>query len=161
MLKQSSSGNVSLEQYLFFNFLIPSLHYIWVYSIEMGWTVTAAISYYSEEVRCSKSPIPKHNIDFLRLSKILLGVLHLLIYCYVNVSCIVSSLFLSLSCPSSCLLPFSLHRLAPVFSLFVPFYLLIPSMPVTQVLGHIHITNKSLVYVVGLQVSLCFLFYCQ
>lgn len=44
-------------------------------------------------------------------------------------------------------------RLAPVFSLFVPFYLLIPRMPVTQVLGQIHITNKSLVYVVGLQVS--------
>ncbi|CAG10083.1 unnamed protein product, partial [Tetraodon nigroviridis] len=41
--------------------------------------------------------------------------------------------------------------LAPVFSLFVPFYLLIPRMPVTQVLGQIHITNKSLVYVVGLQ----------
>lgn len=29
-------------------------------------------------------------------------------------------------------------------------------MPVTQVLGHIHITNKSLVYIVGLQVSPCF-----
>lgn len=41
--------------------------------------------------------------------------------------------------------------LAPVFSLFVPFYSSIPKMPVTQVLGHIHITNKSLVYVVGLQ----------
>lgn len=41
--------------------------------------------------------------------------------------------------------------LAPVFSLFVPFYLLIPRMPVTQVLGNIYITNKSLVYVVGLQ----------
>lgn len=41
--------------------------------------------------------------------------------------------------------------LAPVFSLFVPFYLLIPSMPVTQVLGSFHITNKSLVYIVGLQ----------
>ncbi|KAK1905426.1 Ubiquitin-associated domain containing protein 2, partial [Dissostichus eleginoides] len=41
--------------------------------------------------------------------------------------------------------------IAPVFSLFVPFYRLIPSMPVTQVLGHIHITNKSLVYIVGLQ----------
>lgn len=49
---------------------------------------------------------------------------------------------------------FIFHRLAPVFSLFVPFYLLIPRMPVTQVLGHIHITNKSLVYIVGLQVSL-------
>lgn len=45
-------------------------------------------------------------------------------------------------------------RLAPVFSFFVPFYLLIPRMPVTQVLGQIHITNKSLVYVVGLQVSI-------
>ncbi|XP_067373529.1 ubiquitin-associated domain-containing protein 2 isoform X1 [Channa argus] len=44
-----------------------------------------------------------------------------------------------------------LYRLAPVFSLFVPFYLSIPRMPVTQVLGHIHITNKSLVYIVGLQ----------
>uniref|UniRef100_A0A3B4XNA1 UBA domain containing 2 n=1 Tax=Seriola lalandi dorsalis TaxID=1841481 RepID=A0A3B4XNA1_SERLL len=52
-------------------------------------------------------------------------------------------------------LHFSSHRLAPVFSLFVPFYLSIPRMPVTQVLGHIHITNKSLVYIVGLQVSPC------
>ncbi|KAM7408515.1 hypothetical protein PAMA_002307 [Pampus argenteus] len=41
--------------------------------------------------------------------------------------------------------------LAPVFSLFVPFYRSIPTTPVTQVLGHIHITNKSLVYIVGLQ----------
>ncbi|XP_029306354.1 ubiquitin-associated domain-containing protein 2 [Cottoperca gobio] len=41
--------------------------------------------------------------------------------------------------------------LAPVFSLFVPFYRLIPRMPVTQVLGYIPITNKSLVYIVGLQ----------
>ncbi|KAM4590826.1 ubiquitin-associated domain-containing protein 2 [Odontesthes bonariensis] len=41
--------------------------------------------------------------------------------------------------------------LAPVFSLFVPFYQSIPSMPVTQILGHINITNKSLVYIVGLQ----------
>ncbi|KAG7513159.1 ubiquitin-associated domain-containing protein 2 [Solea senegalensis] len=41
--------------------------------------------------------------------------------------------------------------LAPVFSLFVPFYLSIPKIPVTQVMGHIHITSKSLVYIVGLQ----------
>ncbi|XP_053730952.1 ubiquitin-associated domain-containing protein 2 isoform X1 [Synchiropus splendidus] len=41
--------------------------------------------------------------------------------------------------------------LAPIFSLFVPFYLSIPRIPITQVLGHIHITNKSLVYIVGLQ----------
>lgn len=55
----------------------------------------------------------------------------------------------------SWLLPVFIHRLAPVFSLFVPFYLSIPRMPVTQVLGHINITNKSLVYIVGLQVSPC------
>ncbi|XP_015240670.1 PREDICTED: ubiquitin-associated domain-containing protein 2 [Cyprinodon variegatus] len=41
--------------------------------------------------------------------------------------------------------------LAPVFSLFVPFYQSVPRMPVTQVLGHIQITNKTLVYIVGLQ----------
>ncbi|XP_008319775.1 ubiquitin-associated domain-containing protein 2 [Cynoglossus semilaevis] len=41
--------------------------------------------------------------------------------------------------------------LAPIFSLFVPFYLSIPRIPITQVLGQIHITNKSLVYIVGLQ----------
>ncbi|CAL1577655.1 unnamed protein product [Knipowitschia caucasica] len=41
--------------------------------------------------------------------------------------------------------------LAPVFSLFVPFYTSIPRMPVTQILGQIYITNKSLVYIVGLQ----------
>ncbi|CAL8299132.1 unnamed protein product [Merluccius merluccius] len=41
--------------------------------------------------------------------------------------------------------------LSPVFSLFVPFYLSIPRVPVTQVLGHIPITNKTLVYIVGLQ----------
>lgn len=41
--------------------------------------------------------------------------------------------------------------LAPVFSLFVPFYNAIPRMPVTQIFGQIHITNKSLVYIVGLQ----------
>ncbi|KAF7662246.1 hypothetical protein LDENG_00241350 [Lucifuga dentata] len=41
--------------------------------------------------------------------------------------------------------------LSPVFSLFVPFYASIPKMPVTQILGQIDITNKSLVYIVGLQ----------
>ncbi|XP_061915284.1 ubiquitin-associated domain-containing protein 2 [Entelurus aequoreus] len=41
--------------------------------------------------------------------------------------------------------------LAPVFSLFVPFYCSIPKVVVTQVLGHINITNKTLVYIVGLQ----------
>ncbi|KAG7279920.1 hypothetical protein CRUP_021553 [Coryphaenoides rupestris] len=41
--------------------------------------------------------------------------------------------------------------LSPVFSLFVPFYLSIPREPVTQVLGRIPITNKTLVYIVGLQ----------
>ncbi|XP_057704961.1 ubiquitin-associated domain-containing protein 2 isoform X2 [Corythoichthys intestinalis] len=41
--------------------------------------------------------------------------------------------------------------LAPVFALFVPFYSSIPRVSVTQVLGHINITNKTLVYIVGLQ----------
>lgn len=62
------------------------------------------------------------------------------------------SLFLCHVYMPSFLCSLSLHRLAPVFSLFLPFYLLIPRISVTQVLGHIHITNKSLVYIVGLQV---------
>ncbi|KAJ8349954.1 hypothetical protein SKAU_G00250840 [Synaphobranchus kaupii] len=41
--------------------------------------------------------------------------------------------------------------LGPVFALFVPFYCSIPRLQVTQVLGQFSITNKSLVYIVGLQ----------
>ncbi|XP_077438772.1 ubiquitin-associated domain-containing protein 2 isoform X2 [Vanacampus margaritifer] len=41
--------------------------------------------------------------------------------------------------------------LAPVFALFVPFYSSVPKVPVTQVLSLISITNKTLVYIVGLQ----------
>ncbi|XP_010885002.2 ubiquitin-associated domain-containing protein 2 [Esox lucius] len=41
--------------------------------------------------------------------------------------------------------------LGPVFSLFVPFYSSIPKVPVTPLLGQISITNKSLMYIVGLQ----------
>ncbi|KAM9810176.1 ubiquitin-associated domain-containing protein 2 isoform 1-T1 [Syngnathus typhle] len=41
--------------------------------------------------------------------------------------------------------------LAPVFALFVPFYWSIPKVPITQVLGLVSITNKTLVYIVGLQ----------
>lgn len=41
--------------------------------------------------------------------------------------------------------------LSPVFALYVPFYSSIPRVPVTQLLGHIPITNKSLVYIIGLQ----------
>ncbi|KAL2087610.1 hypothetical protein ACEWY4_016438 [Coilia grayii] len=41
--------------------------------------------------------------------------------------------------------------LGPVFALFVPFFHSIPRVPVTQLLGQISITNKSLVYIVGLQ----------
>ncbi|XP_062303233.1 ubiquitin-associated domain-containing protein 2 [Osmerus eperlanus] len=41
--------------------------------------------------------------------------------------------------------------LSPVFALYVPFYCSIPRVPVTQLLGHISITNKSLVYIIGLQ----------
>ncbi|XP_069746617.1 ubiquitin-associated domain-containing protein 2 isoform X2 [Narcine bancroftii] len=41
--------------------------------------------------------------------------------------------------------------LGPIFGLFVPFYYSIPSLQVTQVLGRFSITNKTLVYIVGLQ----------
>uniref|UniRef100_A0A673MPQ3 Ubiquitin-associated domain-containing protein 2-like n=1 Tax=Sinocyclocheilus rhinocerous TaxID=307959 RepID=A0A673MPQ3_9TELE len=41
--------------------------------------------------------------------------------------------------------------LGPVFALFVPFYSSIPRVQVTQLLGHISITNKSLTYIVGAQ----------
>ncbi|XP_076159811.1 ubiquitin-associated domain-containing protein 2 [Alosa pseudoharengus] len=41
--------------------------------------------------------------------------------------------------------------LSPVFALFVPFFCSIPRVPVTQLLGQISVTNKSLVYIVGLQ----------
>ncbi|XP_068784438.1 ubiquitin-associated domain-containing protein 2 isoform X2 [Struthio camelus] len=41
--------------------------------------------------------------------------------------------------------------LGPVFALFVPFYCSIPRVQVTQVLGHFSITNKTLVYILGLQ----------
>ncbi|XP_041115191.1 ubiquitin-associated domain-containing protein 2-like isoform X2 [Polyodon spathula] len=43
--------------------------------------------------------------------------------------------------------------LAPVFALFVPFYCSIPRVQVTRVLGQFAITNKSLVYLMGLQTS--------
>uniref|UniRef100_A0A8C6ZLD1 Ubiquitin-associated domain-containing protein 2 n=1 Tax=Nothoprocta perdicaria TaxID=30464 RepID=A0A8C6ZLD1_NOTPE len=42
--------------------------------------------------------------------------------------------------------------LGPVFALFVPFYCSIPRVQVTQVLGYFSITNKTLVYILGLQV---------
>uniref|UniRef100_W5M5V6 UBA domain containing 2 n=1 Tax=Lepisosteus oculatus TaxID=7918 RepID=W5M5V6_LEPOC len=41
--------------------------------------------------------------------------------------------------------------LGPVFALFVPFYCSIPRVQVPQVFGPVPITNKSLVYIVGLQ----------
>ncbi|XP_067890336.1 ubiquitin-associated domain-containing protein 2 isoform X2 [Heterodontus francisci] len=41
--------------------------------------------------------------------------------------------------------------LGPVFALFVPFYFSIPSVQVMQILGRFSITNKTLVYIVGLQ----------
>jgi len=47
---------------------------------------------------------------------------------------------------------FSFCSLGPVFALFVPFYSSIPRVQVTQVLGHFSITNKTLVYILGLQV---------
>ncbi|XP_048868640.1 ubiquitin-associated domain-containing protein 2 isoform X1 [Brienomyrus brachyistius] len=41
--------------------------------------------------------------------------------------------------------------LGPVFALFVPFYCSIPQVQVTQIFGQFSITNKSLVYIIGLQ----------
>ena len=64
------------------------------------------------------------------------------------------ALSLPLSFPSPSLslyLSLSLS-LGPVFALFVPFFCSIPRVPVTQLLGQISITNKSLVYIMGLQV---------
>lgn len=46
----------------------------------------------------------------------------------------------------------SICSLGPVFALFVPFYCSIPRVQVTQVLGYFSITNKTLVYILGLQV---------
>ncbi|XP_059129160.1 ubiquitin-associated domain-containing protein 2 isoform X1 [Peromyscus eremicus] len=41
--------------------------------------------------------------------------------------------------------------LAPVFALFVPFYRSIPRVQVAQILGPLSITNKTLIYILGLQ----------
>ncbi|XP_072870567.1 ubiquitin-associated domain-containing protein 2 isoform X1 [Chlorocebus sabaeus] len=47
--------------------------------------------------------------------------------------------------------------LAPVFALFVPFYCSIPRVQVAQILGPLSITNKTLIYILGLQMSgLCY-----
>ncbi|XP_066842496.1 ubiquitin-associated domain-containing protein 2 isoform X3 [Anser cygnoides] len=60
-------------------------------------------------------------------------------------------------CQSCCRLPEICVKenfsLGPVFALFVPFYCSIPRVQVTQVLGHFSITNKTLVYILGLQIS--------
>ncbi|XP_028655783.1 ubiquitin-associated domain-containing protein 2 [Erpetoichthys calabaricus] len=44
--------------------------------------------------------------------------------------------------------------LAPIFAFFVPFYHSIPRIQVTQLLGQFAVTNKSLVYLIGLQLLL-------
>ncbi|KAG8516983.1 Ubiquitin-associated domain-containing protein 2 [Galemys pyrenaicus] len=41
--------------------------------------------------------------------------------------------------------------LAPVFALFVPFYRSIPRVQVAQILGPVTLTNKTLIYILGLQ----------
>ncbi|KAM9189972.1 ubiquitin-associated domain-containing protein 2 isoform 2-T2 [Dugong dugon] len=43
--------------------------------------------------------------------------------------------------------------LAPVFALFVPFHCSIPRVQVAQILGQFSITNKTLIYILGLQIS--------
>nr|KAF6375702.1 UBA domain containing 2 [Pipistrellus kuhlii] len=45
----------------------------------------------------------------------------------------------------------TLRSLAPVFALFVPFYCSIPRVQVAHVLGPLSITNKTLIYILGLQ----------
>ncbi|XP_048454367.1 ubiquitin-associated domain-containing protein 2 [Rhincodon typus] len=42
-------------------------------------------------------------------------------------------------------------NLGPIFALFVPFYFSVPSVQVVQILGRFSITNKTLVYIMGLQ----------
>lgn len=41
--------------------------------------------------------------------------------------------------------------LSPVFALFVPFYFSVPRVPLAHIFGWFPITNKTLVYIVGLQ----------
>ncbi|KAM7111346.1 ubiquitin-associated domain-containing protein 2 isoform 2-T2 [Molossus nigricans] len=41
--------------------------------------------------------------------------------------------------------------LAPVFALFVPFYCSIPRVQVAHILGPLSVTNKTLIYILGLQ----------
>uniref|UniRef100_A0A2K6UST2 Ubiquitin-associated domain-containing protein 2 n=1 Tax=Saimiri boliviensis boliviensis TaxID=39432 RepID=A0A2K6UST2_SAIBB len=57
--------------------------------------------------------------------------------------------------PFSCLIARSslcmTSTLAPVFALFVPFYCSIPRVQVAQILGPLSITNKTLIYILGLQ----------
>ncbi|XP_029397479.1 ubiquitin-associated domain-containing protein 2 isoform X2 [Mus pahari] len=43
--------------------------------------------------------------------------------------------------------------LAPVFALFVPFHCSIPRVQVAQILGPLSITNKTLIYILGLQIA--------
>ncbi|KAF6085146.1 UBA domain containing 2 [Phyllostomus discolor] len=43
--------------------------------------------------------------------------------------------------------------LAPVFALFVPFYCSIPRVQVAHILGPLSISNKTLIYILGLQIS--------
>ncbi|MGH0165555.1 UNVERIFIED_CONTAM: hypothetical protein FKN15_001026 [Acipenser sinensis] len=63
----------------------------------------------------------------------------------------------SCSCQCQDLISLKQLVLAPVFALFVPFYCSIPRVQVTQVLGQFAITNKSLVYLVGLQTTFYYL----
>ncbi|XP_040281210.1 ubiquitin-associated domain-containing protein 2 isoform X2 [Bufo bufo] len=41
--------------------------------------------------------------------------------------------------------------LSPIFALFVPFYCSVPGVPLAHIFGWFPITNKTLVYIVGLQ----------
>ncbi|KAM7111354.1 ubiquitin-associated domain-containing protein 2 isoform 10-T11 [Molossus nigricans] len=49
------------------------------------------------------------------------------------------------------ILTFPFISLAPVFALFVPFYCSIPRVQVAHILGPLSVTNKTLIYILGLQ----------
>uniref|UniRef100_K7EBC4 UBA domain containing 2 n=1 Tax=Ornithorhynchus anatinus TaxID=9258 RepID=K7EBC4_ORNAN len=63
---------------------------------------------------------------------------------------LVEALYYSFGVPASSL---PSGFLGPIFALFVPFYRSIPRMQVTQILGQFSITNKTLIYILGLQIS--------
>lgn len=97
----------------------------------------------------TKSPVPK-EYSFLQGS-----VYHVFVYHVHGVNYVLLHYKLHTVITNIILtnhLYLSICSLGPVFALFVPFYCSIPRVQVTQVLGFFSITNKTLVYILGLQV---------